>query len=100
MEDGTNLPGTLNLGALADLAQTDHDLWKTYHAIYKEIQSDGSATELDMAKILYIAYRCAVQHEGTETLGERDFLYQLTDDREAIAEAFKAVFGKGDKKAS
>lgn len=99
MEDGTNLPGTLNLGALADLAQTDHDLWKVYNTIYKNIQKNGDAGELDMAKILYVGYRCAVQHEG-EWMQESEFLYALTDDREKIAEAFTALFGKGKSESN
>lgn len=89
---------TLNLGALADLSQSEHDLWVKYNTLYKKIQKNESPDELEMGDLMYIAYRCASLHSEDEPMSRIEFLTAMTDNREEIADVFQKLYGVQEKK--
>ena len=96
MEYG-NEKGTLNIGAQADLAAKNHDLWTEWNTLYKRVQRQEQISEIDMGRMFYVAYACA--HVSDDSMmSEQDFLHQLSDDREALGNAFQLMFGIQEKK--
>ena len=93
MENGT-VKGTLNIGAQADLAAKNHDLWEEWNKIYSGFQSNKEMSEITIGKALYIAYVCA---NLDNPMPEGDFLHSLSDDREALSTAIQQMFGIGKK---
>ena len=98
MDDRDPVKLTLNLGALADLSQSEHDLWLRYNALYKKMQKNEAVNELEMGEMMYIAYRCAALHSDEKPMEMQEFLTSLTDDREEIAEVFQKLYGVQEKK--
>jgi hypothetical protein len=93
---------TLNMGALADLSASDHELWQRYNTLYTKMQNMGpkdSFNELEMGELMYIAYRCGMLHSNEQPMTKSDFLYAMTDDRAAIGQVFQALYGVQEKKS-
>ncbi len=97
MEDGHKEKVTLNMGALADVSAKNHEMWEKYNSLYKKLQKERSLTELEMAKLIYIAYYCAHVHED-EIMTETEFLHSMTDSRQEIGELFQKLYGVKEKK--
>lgn len=90
---------TLNLGALADLAASEHELWVRYNTLYKKMQKNENLDELEMGEMIYIAYRCAALHsDDCKPMTLQEFLTALTDDREEMAGVFQKLYGVQEKK--
>ena len=100
MEDGRKEKVTLNLGALMELSRKDKPLVDRYFELYRKFEGKkDTGTELDIAELIYIAYRAAhVKEDDYMTM--EDFLYQLSDDRVAMANVFQQLFGTAKKKDS
>ena len=98
MDDREPAKLTLNLGALADLSASEHDLWVRYNTLYKKIQKNETPDELEMGDMIYIAYRCAALHSDEPVMTRQEFLTALTDDREEIADVFQKLYGVQEKK--
>ena len=98
MDDREPAKPTLNLGALADLAASEHDLWVKYNTLYKKIQKNETPDELEMGDMIYIAYRCAHLHSDEPVMTRQEFLTALTDNREEIANVFEKLYGVQEKK--
>ena len=98
MDDREPAKLTLNLGALADLAASEHDLWVRYNTLYKKIQKNETPDELEMGDMIYIAYRCANLHSDEPVMTRQEFLTALTDNREEIANVFEKLYGVQEKK--
>ena len=98
MDDREPAKLTLNLGALAYLAASEHDLWVKYNTLYKKIQKNEIPDELEMGELIYIAYRCAALHSEEPVMTMQEFLTALTDDREEIGNVFQKLYGVQEKK--
>lgn len=98
MDDREPAKLTLNLGALADLAASEHDLWVKYNMLYKKIQKNETPDELEMGELIYIAYRCAALHSDEPVLSLAEFLTAMTDNREEIGDVFQKLYGVQEKK--
>lgn len=98
MEDGQKEKLTLNLGALMDLSRKDKPVVDRYFEIYKKMGNKNSdINELEMAELLYIAYRCA-HAKDDQYMTMEDFLYKMTDSRVEIGNVFSKLFGTNGKK--
>ena len=96
MDTGEPVKGTFNIGALARLARDRHDLWDYYNNLYKKMQSNYVPNEIEMGKLIYVAYMCAnIDHEP---MSEEEFLYYLTDSREEIGRCYNELYGVQEKK--
>ena len=98
MDDREPAKLTLNLGALADLSVSDHDLWVKYNTLYKRIQKNEDLTEIEMGELLYIAYRCATLYSDSTPMTQQEFLRSMTDNREEMGQVFQKLFGVQEKK--
>lgn len=98
MDDREPAKLTLNLGALADLAASEHELWVRYNTLYKRMQKNETLDELEMGEMIYIAYRCAALHSDGAPMTMQEFLTAMTDDREEMAGLFQKLYGVQEKK--
>ena len=90
---------TLNLGALYVLSAKEHDLWDRYNEIFTKFQRrKDTVTELDMAEMIYIAYRCANITSDEEPMTLQEFLTDMTDSREEMGRVFQQLLGVQEKK--
>ena len=90
---------TLNLGALYALSVSDHDLWNRYNELYTKLQQRKAAiNELEMAEMIYIAYRCAAQAGDEDPMTLQEFLTDMTDSREEMGRVFQRLYGIQEKK--
>ena len=90
---------TLNLGALYALSASEHDLWNRYNELYTRLQQKKvGITELEMAEMIYIAYRCANITSDEEPMSLQEFLTDMTDSREEIGRVFQQLYGVQEKK--
>lgn len=90
---------TLNLGALYALSAKEHDLWERYNAMYTKLQNRKTPiNELEMAEMIYIAYRCANITSDDEPMTLQEFLTDMTDSREEIGKVFQQLYGVQEKK--
>ncbi len=92
-ENGEEVKLSLAYYLLYQLKPKEKDLYDRYN----KIMTKGPAEELDMVVVLYTGYRCANLDSQT-VYSELEFMMLLGDDREKVAEAFKAVMGKSPKK--
>ena len=99
MDEGKPVKLTLNLGALYVLSGHDHDLWDRYNELYTKLQQRKvPMTELDMAEMIYIAYRCALLGSNEKPMTLQEFLTDMTDSREEIGRVFQQLYGVQKKK--
>lgn len=92
MENGKSEKGTLNIGAQANLAAKQHDLWEVWNDLYKKMQKGEEINEIEMGKIFYIAYACAHINDQ-EMMHMDEFLSKLSDNRQMLGAAFQRMFG-------
>ena len=99
MDDRDPVKLTLNLGALYALSASEHDLWDRYNTLYTKLQQRKvGITELEMAEMLYIAYRCALMGSDEKPMTLQEFLTDMTDSREEIGRVFQQLYGVQEKK--
>lgn len=98
MDNGETEKLTLNLGALMELSKKDKPLVDRYFELYKKMQvKNPDFNELEMGEFIYIAYRAAHVKEDSY-MSIEDFLYGMTDNRVELANTFKSLFGRQEKK--
>ena len=96
MEDGTQESVTLGMGALAELSRRTPDLYQRYRSLYRKLGAGEDIDELEMAEIIYIAYRAANPNKDCMSMDE--FFEHMSDDREAMGSVFMLLFGVREKK--
>ena len=96
MEDGTQESVTLGMGALAELSRRTPDLYQRYRSLYRKLGAGEDIDELEMAEIIYIAYRAA--NPGKDCMEKDEFFNAMSDDREAMGNVFMLLFGVREKK--
>ena len=96
LEDGTQESVTLGMGALAELSRRTPDLYQRYRSLYRKLGAGEDIDELEMAEIIYIAYRAA--NPNKDCMGMDDFFNAMSDDRGEMGNVFMALFGVREKK--
>ena len=96
LEDGTQESVTLGMGALAELSRRTPDLYQRYRSLYQKLGAGKDIDELEMAEIIYIAYRAA--NPNKDCMDMDDFFNAMSDDREAMGSVFMLLFGVREKK--
>ena len=98
--DGETLKLTLNFGAVYALSKKNKELADEYFDMQRNLQKNqDKMTELDMAKFIYIAYRCA-HLDDDDVMDLETFLYKITESREELANAFRNLYGAKKKQGS
>lgn len=97
MEDGTQENVTLSMGALAELSRRQPDIYQRYRSLYKILGTGQDVDELEMAELIYIAYRAANSGRD-DCMDLNTFLNTMTDNREEIGKVFMQIFGMQEKK--
>ena len=77
--------------AFYKLYQLKSSQYKAYYEAYNQITTKKRmAEELDLVKILYVAYLCA-HLKDAEIMPEETFMEKCGCDREALVEAYEAL---------
>ena len=97
MEDGSQESVTLSMGALAELSRRQPDIYQRYRSLYKNLGAGKDVDELEMAELIYIAYRAA-NSARDDCMDLDTFLNSMTDNREEIGQVFMQLFGVQEKK--
>lgn len=98
--DGETLKLTLNFGAVYALSKKNKELADEYFEMQRNLQKNADkANELDMAKFVYIAYRCA-HIDDEDVMNLEEFLYKLTESREELSNTFRDLYGAKKKQGS
>ena len=97
MENGSQESVTLSMGALAELSRRQPEIYQRYRSLYKIIGAGEEVDELEMAELIYIAYRAA-NSARDDCMDLDTFFNTMTDNREEIGQVFMQLFGVQEKK--
>ena len=97
MEDGSQESVTLSMGALAELSRRQPEIYQRYRSLYKILGAGEEVDELEMAELIYIAYRAA-NSARDDCMDLNSFFNRMTDNREEIGNVFMQLFGVQEKK--
>lgn len=97
MGDGSQENVTLGMGALAELSRRQPEIYQRYRTLYKILGTGQDVDELEMAELIYIAYRAANSGRD-DCMDLNTFLNTMTDNREEIGKVFMQIFGMQEKK--
>ena len=96
MEDGTQESVSLSMGAQLELAKRAPDLYDRYRFFYKKMGKGEMMDELEVAEVIYIAYRAA--NTDKECMEMSEFFNRMSDDREEMGAVYQLLFGVREKK--